>query len=168
MCLKCGNKIHKPLPSKPSNKIQFNKANMSNYKTPFRTSCTKSATIFSPPFLPIDTTSTSPNTRFNDLRKAEDFLSSCCNTKTERPDVVYNASKCSCGYCSVTDQSEVKSIKSWLNPTSPRCAKGDCFSPTEKVATSGGNSISWRSDKKKKTISAGLLIALGVAGVVVG
>jgi len=50
--------------------------------------------------------------------------------------------------------------------------QGKCFVGTEAKAglpvTSDGTTIKWRSDKKKDTISAALLMALGVAGIIIG
>ena len=41
------------------------------------------------------------------------------------------------------------------------------FCANARVVTSEGSSVNWRGGKKKQTVSAALLIALGVAGIVI-
>jgi hypothetical protein len=54
------------------------------------------------------------------------------------------------------------------NRTASTSIEDTHFSANAKVVTSEGSSIDWGVGKKKKTVSAGLLIALGVAGIVIG
>lgn len=123
------------------------------------------------------------------------LLSTCCNTtaghivkqkadgnyKTDIFDMVhtegYTADGCNWRYCYVTGQGGIDTFGKCLNSVNKQTKKainGKCFtSNSEKRAmkkvTSGTDSIHWRGDRKKKqTVSAALLIALGVAGIVMG
>jgi hypothetical protein len=97
----------------------------------------------------------------------------------------YEANGCSWRYCNVTGAEGVKGFEQCME-SSGKIAKGvtaKCFigkdgpgssviaAPIQaKKQTSGGDTIQWRSKKKEKkaTVSAALLLALGVAGLVLG
>lgn len=87
----------------------------------------------------------------------------------------YDANGCTWQYCNVTGQSGADVFNKCLKRTTLKTAnatiQGKCFIGKEGAqleVTSDGNKIKWRSDKKKDTISAALLIALGVAGIIIG
>jgi hypothetical protein len=90
------------------------------------------------------------------------------------PTAGYAANGCQWRYCNVTGQGGIDAFDKCLSTTNTRAGsavKGKCFKG-QKAATdamSEATKISWRSEKKKKqTVSAALLIALGVAGLVLG
>ena len=152
---------------------------MSNYTVSYSTqeACSQpSVTIPPPPFLPIDSTSVSICTISNYLPNADIILSACCDLNTTAPNRSsnshnqtltsgYDADNCAWRYCNMTGPNGVSSFESCLNRTTSTSVEGKCFSSNGKVATSEGSSMYWKFGKKKKTVSAALLIALGVAGV---
>jgi hypothetical protein len=78
----------------------------------------------------------------------------------------------SVSFCTISNY--VPNIESILSSccspnAAPTSMDEKCFGANAKVVTSDSNSISWRNGKKKKkTVSAALLIALGIAGIVMG
>ena len=127
------------------------------------------------------------------IPSAEVLLSSCCNTTTgnivkanshgaytpsnlfkQVPTAGYSVDGCDWTYCNVTGQSGIDAFEKCLNTTTMNAGmdiKGKCFmgEKAQADAKSDANKIQWRSEKKKKqTVSAALLIALGVAGIILG
>ena len=155
---------------------------MANYTIPYSAeiACSQpNVTIPPPPFLPITNNSVSFCAISNYVPNVEILLSSCCSTNAtissqsssihnQTPTSGYEANNCSWRYCNVTEESSVKAFGSCLNRTATTDVEGQCFSANGKDATSEGISISWKLGKKKKTVSVGLLIALGVAGMLLG
>ena len=108
----------------------------------------------------------------------------------------YEAAGCSWRYCNVSGEEGVKSFENCIQTqsiTRSRNVQAKCFvgkngagrgaivglganssvntgNPYEQDQTSGADRIQWRSGKKSKktTVSAALLMALGVAGLVLG
>lgn len=132
--------------------------------------------ISHPPFLPTGNTSISLYAVSDDVSDIE-ILSSYspsstagtqpASTHNQTPAYEYDAKDCAWQYCNATGQSSVRACESCLNQTAPPI-KGNCFSVKSNAVKSDSNSVPWRSGKKKKTVSAALLIALGVAGMVMG
>lgn len=148
-------------------------------------------TIPGPPVLAHSTSAACAVSQF--VPSAELILSTCCNTTTgnivrenanggytpsnifvQVPTAGYAANGCQWRYCNVTGQGGIDSFDRCLNTTNIRAGtavKGQCFKGDRAAADamSEAPKVSWRSSKKKKqTVSAALLIALGVAGIVLG
>ena len=142
-----------------------------NYTVPYmvQMECSQpNTTIPAPPFLasnsslPVSSCSISSY-----VPSVEILLSSCCSTNI--PSSGYELDACAWRYCNVTGQSGVNNFEGCMNRSAPSGVVGKCFDGTAvnaKPATSGSG-IPWKG-KKKKTVSAGLLIALGIAGMVMG
>ena len=155
---------------------------MSNFMMPYsiQMACSQPNVTIPPlPFLPTDNTSISFCAISNYVPNAEIILSSCCNPNTTAPNQQngvhnetlmsgYDADNRAWLYCDVTGQNVVSSFESCLNRTASASMRGECFGSNGKVATSEGSSMHWKLRKKKETVSAALLIALGVAGIVIG
>jgi hypothetical protein len=80
----------------------------------------------------------------------------------------YTANGCDWTYCNVTGQSGIKEFGKCVSEAAPE-VEGQCFL-NGKAMTSGARrmiSPPWKKTNKK-TLSAGLLIALGVAGMFMG
>jgi len=82
---------------------------------------------------------------------------------------------CAWEYCNVTGQSGVDTFGKCIQTTKDSLGTevlGKCFigkeAKAQQTVTSGGTKIKWRSEKKKDTVSAALLMALGVAGIIIG
>jgi hypothetical protein len=91
------------------------------------------------------------------------------------PTAQYSTDDCDWGKSNATGQSGIDNTSKLA--TAGTDVQGQCLigGKTAMDATSDGvnnndrNKIKWRSDKKKKeTVSAALLIALGVAGLILG
>ena len=106
----------------------------------------------------------------------------------------YDLGGCSWRYCNVTGEEGVKNFERCMQTqsvTRSKNVRAKCFvgkngaagtvvgtavggnnsigKPLEVNHTSGGDRIQWRTEKKKQTtVSAALLLALGVAGIVLG
>jgi hypothetical protein len=155
---------------------------MSNDTVPYnlQMACSQPNIAIPPlPFLPTINPSLSFCAISDYVPNAEIILSSCCdpdstpskrsdNVQSQAHSAVYDAENCAWRYYNVTGQNVDSSFESYLNRTSSASLEGKCFSSNSKVATSEGSSIYWKFGKKKKTVSAALLIALGVAGIVIG
>lgn len=128
------------------------------------------------------------------LPSSEVLLSTCCNTTTGNivrpnargayapsnifqqlvPTAGYTADGCDWRYCNVTGQPGIDAFGKCLEETTKRAGsdvQGKCFTGAKASAdvSSDASGIKWRSNKKKKqTVSAALLIALGVAGIILG
>ena len=81
---------------------------------------------------------------------------------------------CAWEYCNVTGQSGVDTFEKCIQTTDTSLGMevpGKCFvgkeAKAQQAVTSDGTKIKWRSDKKD-TDSAALLMALGVAGIIIG
>lgn len=136
---------------------------MTNYTVPhaMQMAYTPNINIFPSHFLLVDTMSDSFSAIPNYLPNVEIILSSWSDINPIGPSLLDDIQN-------QTHSSDVNSSESCLKQTSSASAQGNCFGPKAKVVTSDGNSMSWRGEKKKKTVSAGLLIALGIAGIVIG
>lgn len=60
------------------------------------------------------------------------------------------------------------SVDSPVNRTTPMSIDANSCPSNNKILTSDESSIDWKTGKKKDTVGAALLIALGIAGIVIG
>lgn len=135
--------------------------------------------ISNPSFVHRDHSSVSFSTISDYGSNTESILSSFCSPNTatwsqqagtkEQTPSDYNAKSYAMQYHNGTGQSNVDPFESYLNRTAPTSMDRKSSSINGKAVARDSNSISWRTGKTKKkdTISAGLLIALGVAGGIV-
>jgi hypothetical protein len=125
---------------------------------------------------------------------AEILLSQCCNTTSghvvkNNQDIAFmgeqlmnqvttggynDASGCSWTYCNVTGQGGMDLFTNCIKDSetsSGTKVQGQCFmggAKSQLAVTSGADKVKWRNEKKKDTIGAALLMALGVAGLIIG
>jgi hypothetical protein len=79
----------------------------------------------------------------------------------------YSADDCDWTYCNVTGNSGVSTFESCVSKTAPEI-EAQCFvAGKAQTSDSRRTSTPWKKTEKK-TLSAGLLIALGVAGMLMG
>lgn len=80
----------------------------------------------------------------------------------------YSANGCDWSYCNVSDRSGIDEFEKRLN-TAALEVEGQCFLGGKPQTSDARRRISvpWKKTEKK-TLSAGLLIALGVAGMLMG
>ena len=138
------------------------------------------ASIPAPPLL--NTTSLSTCSISSFVISADNLLSTCCNTTdhvvvspykvSTSNDLVttggYSANGCDWTYCNVTGQSGIKEFGKCVSETAPE-VEAQCFLNGKAMTSDARRRISppWKKTDKK-TLSAGLLIALGVAGMFMG
>jgi hypothetical protein len=136
--------------------------------------------IPAPPLLDTPSLSTCSISSF--IKNGDNLLSSCCNTTDHvvvSPYIIptsndlvmtggYTADGCDWAYCNVTGQSGIEEFESCLRATAPE-VKAQCYSGGKAQTSDARRQISvpWKKTEKK-TLSAGLLIALGVAGMFMG
>jgi len=140
-------------------------------------------TMPSPPLHQSSSLSTCSISAF--IRNGDNLLSTCCNTTdhvvispyvlSASNDLVmtggYTTNGCDWTYCNVTSRSAIDEFGKCVKETAPQ-VDARCFTGGVKVldVTSGGlRSVRqpWKRTEKK-TLSGGLLIALGVAGLFMG
>ena len=80
----------------------------------------------------------------------------------------YTVNGCDWTYCNVTGQGGIETFQKCVSETAPE-VEGQCFKGGKAQTSDARRRISppWKKTDKK-TLSAGLLIALGVAGMFMG
>jgi hypothetical protein len=159
----------------------LNQITMSNYTVPYSSQieCAQSnATIRPPPFLPVANSTASLCAISNYVPNVEALLSSCCDANATTSSSThsqvltsgYDDSGCAWRYCNITEKSSASAFESCVSRNSAAKVEGKCFAANTKDVTSDASSSGWRLGKKKEktTVSAGLLVALGIAGLVIG